>query len=886
MIFITFDGPYDNPAMTPAAARKTFLSATLSAVFFLLPVILWATHQRAAEIQYKHLAGLTYEITLISYTFTPSPANAYRDYLTIDWGDGSASQIPRIVEQNLPDDITYNKYVGQHTFPGPATYTISCEDPNRNGGIINIPNSINIPMYIYSELVINPFMGGYNNSPILLIPPIDNGCVDQPFYHNPGAYDPDGDSLSYRLVTCRGAQGQPIPGYTLPPATHSIHLDSITGDFFWDSPPQQGEFNIAILIEEWRNGIKIGSVLRDMQIIIVACDNRPPFIEANDTCVEAGKTLIMPVRAIDPDSNLVTLTATGGPFVITDHPAVMIPNPSTGTGHTAALLTWNTVCNHVKLPSYKVFFKAQDNGSPVKLVNIKTTQIRVVGPAPENLMATALGNSITLTWDAYSCPNAKGFYIYRKADSSGWVHDYCETGVPAATGYARIDQVAGDSVITYLDNNHGAGLVRGVKYCYIITAYYPDKAESYASNEACARLKKDVPVITNVSVNSTGILNGSIYLAWSKPTEIDTLQAHGPYEYIVSRSRSDNPANFIAIDSLSSLNDTLYTDTLLNTAAYSYLYRIDFENLTPGNRFLIGYSQIAASMYLTITPTDKKLILSWTHSVPWTNYRYTVYRKPQDASTFDSVGFSAGAAYTDRNLMNGKQYCYFIKSTGKYSSDGFVDPIINLSQQNCAIPIDNVPPCPPLLTIHTDCEQGINLLSWGNPYDSCTSDIAKYYIYFADLSGSSLTLIDSLFSKTDTTYSHKPPAGIAGCYAVIAIDSVGNRSDFSNKVCIDVSNCPTYRLPNVFTPNGDGKNDLFQPFEPYTSVESVNMTILDRWGKIVYQTHDPAILWDGRDNTTNQTCSDGTYFFICDVFEQTLAGVQKRTLKGSVTLLR
>jgi len=42
----------------------------------------------------------------------------------------------------------------------------------------------------------------------------------------------------------------------------------ITGDFFWDSPPQQGEYNIAILVEEWRNGVKIGSVLRDMQIII------------------------------------------------------------------------------------------------------------------------------------------------------------------------------------------------------------------------------------------------------------------------------------------------------------------------------------------------------------------------------------------------------------------------------------------------------------------------------------------------------------------------------------------------------------------------------------------------------------------------------------------
>ena len=112
----------------------------------------FATHQRAAEITFRHLSGLTYEITLISYTFTPSPANAYRDYLTINWGDGTTKEIPRIQITYLPDEITYNKYVDTHDFPGPSTYTISCEDPNRNGGILNIPNSINTPLYIFSEL--------------------------------------------------------------------------------------------------------------------------------------------------------------------------------------------------------------------------------------------------------------------------------------------------------------------------------------------------------------------------------------------------------------------------------------------------------------------------------------------------------------------------------------------------------------------------------------------------------------------------------------------------------------------------------------------------------------------------------------------------------------
>ncbi len=124
----------------------TRLLLLLFLCIFLIPLHGRATHQRAAEITFKHISGLTYEINLISYTFTPSPANAFRDYLLINWGDGVSSEIHRDTVRNLPNDISYNFYRGQHTFPGPASYTISCEDPNRNGGIMNIPNSINIPL--------------------------------------------------------------------------------------------------------------------------------------------------------------------------------------------------------------------------------------------------------------------------------------------------------------------------------------------------------------------------------------------------------------------------------------------------------------------------------------------------------------------------------------------------------------------------------------------------------------------------------------------------------------------------------------------------------------------------------------------------------------------
>ena len=858
----------------------------LLAALLNLPVCLYATHQRAMEITFRHLGALTYEITLTSYTNTKSPVNAARDYLQINWGDGTSGLIQRTQISNLPDTISYNRYLGQHTYPGPSDYVISCEDPNRNSGILNIPNSVNIPMFVYSELTISPYMS-YDNSPILLVPPVDNACVGQPFYHNPGAYDPDGDSLSYKLVTCLGMNGMPIPGYTLPYPANSCQINPLTGDFSWISPVQQGEYNIAILIEEWRNGTRIGSVERDMQINVVSCNNRPPVVDSiADTCVEAGHILSFPVRAHDPDTlDVITLTALGGPFILTISPARMVPDTSRGQGHVTGTFQWPTVCEHVKRNPYQVYFKAQDDGLPVRLVDIKSMMILVIGPPPQNLATNPAGNTINLSWNPYSCANAKGFYVYRKSDSTGYVPSYCQTGVPAYLGYSRITVINDITTTNYLDDNKGSGLNRGIKYCYLVTAFFKDGAESYASNEACAELKKDVPAITNVSINTTSLSLGSLYLAWSKPTQLDTIQAPGPYKYLVYRSRSDNPIQYALIDSMFNLNDTIRPDTLLNTVDFSYRYRIDLYNLTTGNTFFLGSSQPASSMYLKLSPADKKMRISWTNEVPWNNNVFTVYRSSAFDGTYDSAGFSAIPSYVDRGLINGNTYYYKIKSRGSYSSAGFVDPIINFSQKTGGVPVDNDPPCPQILSDSVICQTFTNYLHWKNPGDTCGSDIARYYIYFSHSSHTKPVLIDSVLNPSDTVYIFKQPNSVVGCFSIIAVDSAGNQSNFSNTVCVDYTACPLYSLPNVFTPNGDGINDVYVPINN-SSVDHVDMKILSRWGRQVFKTSDPEINWDGNDMNSSSACADGTYFFICDVYEITLTGIQQRTLQGSITLLR
>ena len=65
-------------------------------------------------------------------------------------------------------------------------------------------------------------------------------------------------------------------------------------------------------------------------------------------------------------------------------------------------------------------------------------------------------------------------------------------------------------------------------------------------------------------------------------------------------------------------------------------------------------------------------------------------------------------------------------------------------------------------------------------------------------------------------------------------------------------------VPNTFTPNGDERNNTFQPIIP-VPVSSFNMKIYNRWGEIVFESYDPSASWDGYYN--GHLVQDGTYIW-------------------------
>ena len=900
-------------------------------LFLSLPFALMATHNRAGEIHVEQIGPLTIRATIITWT-KASSVNADRDTLTLCWGDGTCIQVGRSNGNGngvvLPNDIKYNLYIAEHTYAGPATYQISMTDPNRIGGIVNVnpPSSDNVPFHIETVYSFqDPQFGGTNTTPFLLQPPIDNACIGKPFKHNPNAFDPDGDSLSYQLITPLQAVGTPVPNYSFPsqivPGPNNIiQLDEVTGDLLWFTPQFPGEYNVAFIIISWRDGVPIDTTIRDMQIFVDDCDNNPPVVEASDDlCVVAGEKIEFGVTGTDPDGDLVQLSALGGPFATPFSPAEFFAPDDFESPPVNGTFIWQTSCEHISNQEYSVVFKAVDSSSTIipQLADLKTVKIKVVGPPPLDVQANTNNGAVELTWEKpYACEDAEedyfyGFSVWRKEGSNPFPYDSCAPGL-AGKGYTELifitTEMQGGRYF-FLDEN----VESGKTYCYRVLAkfarislgQYPyNIVESLPSEEVCAQLPRNLPLITNVDILQTDPLNGEIEIRWSKPVaeDLDTTINHGPYRYQLLRAPGFSGGTFEEVPGASftaaefwQANDTSFTDIGLDTETGPWSYRVAFY--TRGSDNPLGTTNPASSVYLQVIGSDNTNELRWDYIVPWSNFEHTIFRYNESTMVFDSIDTTTETSYYDRGLENGKEYCYKVRTQGTYAIGGVADPLFNFSQEFCAVPIDTQPPCIPDLIVQNLCTEGgegaiieppyENNLIWTNPNLACggPADAVAYRLWYAADEDSPLEPFEVINDVNTTSYLDLLENGLAGCYGVSAIDSAGNESAVSERFCVD--NCPLYELPNAFSPNSDGANDLYTPFPGWRFIDRVEFQVFNRWGNLIYTTNDPNINWNG-ETDDGQTLSEGTYFYICYVYESRVGGSVLRpdALRGYIELIR
>lgn len=878
-------------------------------VLFFLPLMLMvglsasATHNRAGEITYRHIDGFTWEVTVLICSDVSDPNNADRPFIPITWGHGTVQDsIARTLEDIVSPGVKRNEYTTEHTFPGPGIYELYVEDPNRNGGILNIPSSIEVIFSVSSILVIpsSDPLGGFNNSPQLLNPPKGDACAGSRWLHNPAAFDPDGDSLAYELVECTAAGGAPIADYVFPNevsgAAESLTIDPLTGSVVWENPTVTGEYNLCIKITEFRNGFFNGSVIRDMQIIVRACNNDPPDIDPlMDICVLAGSSANQQITASDPELHFVSLTLSGEPFMLGENSAEFIQ--TSNTDPITGSFQWIPSCDEVRLAPYNIFVTARDSASPspffTSLTDVETFSVQVIAPAVTDVTAQAINGQMVVDWNNNFCSNATGYKVYRRVDSQIVPIEECTTGLDDSFGYELIAMVDGWANSDYIDPN----VPFGFDVCYRIVSCFADGAESQPSEEDCASIDRVIPVITAVSVGITDTDAGQDTIRWIPPIELDTLtEFTGEFFYRLYRTVGlAGDEVLVETTAPSAILDVPggfeYIDTGLDTEVNVHTYAVEIFHLLDGEETLVSRSNPASSIFLVTEPLDQGIQLSWVDGQPWDNFLYEVFVLDEVTGEFVFLADTTEPEYLHEGLDNGQEYCYYIRAIGEYDPLTLIPgPFFNFSQERCAVPIDLTPPCPPQMQLSGQCEFGDYELSWTDPNQFCADDVTEYNLYYSPTITDSLEFLTTISGSTNTDFT---PIGEwpIGCYAVTALDTrvepdgsqVMNESELSNRICIE--GCPLYTLPNVITPNGDGENDVFRPFEPWRYVESVDFKVYNRWGNIIYNATDPILGWQGTSLQTDAAVSDGVYYYTIDIFEVTLEGVLPRSEAGTIHVI-
>jgi gliding motility-associated-like protein len=119
----------------------------------------------------------------------------------------------------------------------------------------------------------------------------------------------------------------------------------------------------------------------------------------------------------------------------------------------------------------------------------------------------------------------------------------------------------------------------------------------------------------------------------------------------------------------------------------------------------------------------------------------------------------------------------------------------------------------------------------------------------------------------------------AGVYTVTLVASNGSCFGLDTAVII-VNDATSIVIPNIFSPNGDGINDVF--YIATTGMSSLHVDIFNRWGQLVYTLGSINQSWDGKLNNGNQA-TEGTYYFILSA-----VGLDGKTFskEGPLTLVK
>lgn len=141
-------------------------------------------------------------------------------------------------------------------------------------------------------------------------------------------------------------------------------------------------------------------------------------------------------------------------------------------------------------------------------------------------------------------------------------------------------------------------------------------------------------------------------------------------------------------------------------------------------------------------------------------------------------------------------------------------------------------------------------------------------------------------SAKNTAHSYT----LDGTYTIWLVSSNGycsdsiNHSVIINPVPPVIPEIPySFYIPNAFSPNGEGTNEIFIPLGEGIDSSYYEMCIFDRWGELIFDTKDILTGWNGKRNNSGSTLPSGIYVYLFKVRQS--SGI-KHNYAGSVLLFR
>jgi len=263
-------------------------------------------------------------------------------------------------------------FEGTVTLPDCNDYTFSYAENARSASIETIltPGTEDI----YVEAFLNSVAAPCNSSPQFDLPARGIICLGQNNVMIHTATDFDGDDLVYSLYTPLAGPNDPVnyqAGYSFTSPVNNNYLNLVDGEVsIW--PTEQIVTILGIKVEEYRNGILIGSVMRDMQVTVVQnCPQNPAGNFETDGIVgfDSDSILICTSDTITIEV-ILTNTIPGRNYALaagnlSDFPGATLTtepdpnNPGSVIGH----FTWAPNLSNIN--SQSLIFQAFDDNCPI-----------------------------------------------------------------------------------------------------------------------------------------------------------------------------------------------------------------------------------------------------------------------------------------------------------------------------------------------------------------------------------------------------------------------------------------------------------------------------------------------------------------------------------------